>query len=48
MKPSGNEVPFPTFFITVNFSLDDDMRYQIADVGLTLVLFLFTLLFFHN
>lgn len=26
-KTSGNEVPLTTFLITVNFSLDDDMRY---------------------
>lgn len=25
-KTSGNEVPLTTFLITVNFSLDDDMR----------------------
>lgn len=26
-KASGNEIPLTTFLITVNFTLDDDMRY---------------------
>ena len=34
-KSSGNEVPLTIFLITVNFSLDDDMRYLTDNGGLT-------------
>ena len=30
-KGSGNEVPLTTFIMTVNFSLDEDVRYAIGN-----------------